>query len=262
MKIQYCSDLHLEFSENASWMKNNGLIPSGEVLLIAGDTFYLGQEFEEHPFFDFASDNYDMVYLIPGNHEYYGGFDAEICLEEDYRRKIRENVILVNNGVEEYKGVKFVFSTLWSRIENEIGPILGGLIDFRLIKCGNKSLSVELYNRFFDVAWNFLNREVNKKRSIPTVVMTHHMPSELCSLEKYKGSKLNEAFYVDLTSFVEESGIDYWIYGHSHGNKEDFSIGNTKLITNQLGYIGLNEHESFNRSKMFEVHPVFTDENK
>lgn len=41
MKIQYCSDLHMEFRENMRFMKSMPLEPVGDVLIIAGDIGYL-----------------------------------------------------------------------------------------------------------------------------------------------------------------------------------------------------------------------------
>ncbi len=41
MKIQYCSDLHMEFHESMRFMKSLPLEPVGDVLVIAGDVGYL-----------------------------------------------------------------------------------------------------------------------------------------------------------------------------------------------------------------------------
>lgn len=38
LKLQYISDLHLEFPDNREWLKENMIIPKGDILLIAGDT--------------------------------------------------------------------------------------------------------------------------------------------------------------------------------------------------------------------------------
>ena len=58
MKIQYASDLHPEFHENSHWLKDNPLIPVGDVLILAGDIGYLSDEnYSRHPFWDWCADN-------------------------------------------------------------------------------------------------------------------------------------------------------------------------------------------------------------
>lgn len=49
---------------------------------------------------------------------------------------------------------------------------------------------------------------------------------------------------MELEDYIERSGIDYWIYGHSHYNK-DVRIGNTMCLSNQLGYAFHQEHKTF-----------------
>lgn len=41
MKIQFVSDLHLEFPENRTFLVKHPLEVKGDILLIAGDTAYL-----------------------------------------------------------------------------------------------------------------------------------------------------------------------------------------------------------------------------
>jgi hypothetical protein len=52
---------------------------------------------------------------------------------------------------------------------------------------------------------------------------------------------------------IESSEIAYWVYGHHHTNTPEFTIGNTKLITNQLGYVQRNELRLFETNKVFKI---------
>ena len=70
------------------------------------------------------------------------------------------------------------------------------------------------------------------------IVVTHHVPSFRMLHPKFQGSKANVAFTVELEDYITDSGIDYWIYGHSHTNI-DARIGNTQCLSNQLGYVFL-----------------------
>ena len=40
MKIQYMSDLHMEFQENSRYLKNNELPVTGDVLVLAGEGIF------------------------------------------------------------------------------------------------------------------------------------------------------------------------------------------------------------------------------
>lgn len=250
MKIQVCSDLHLEHANNREWLKSNPLIPKGEILIIAGDTYYLERNYSDLHFINKVADEFEQVYLIPGNHEYYGGFDISTALEPTFK-KIKENVFMVNNHDIQIGDIKFIFSTMWSTIQKNILDVMKLMPDFRKIRFKEEKFSVNHFNEIHKVAFNFLSKAVKSEGK--KVVVTHHLPSNECNIEEFKETILTEAFCVEKADFILNNKIDYWIYGHSHRNLSDFEIGNTKMITNQFGYVGWNEQKSFNYEKIIEI---------
>lgn len=95
MKIQYCSDLHLEFPENQRALVSRPLEVVGDILVLAGDIAPLSSLNNYNWFVDWVSDNFEMTYWIPGNHEYYG-YNLEQKDISIYE-KIRSNLVLLNN---------------------------------------------------------------------------------------------------------------------------------------------------------------------
>ena len=79
-------------------------------------------------------------------------------------------------------------------------------------------------------------------------------PTQLCTAEEFRDSSINGAFTVELGDYIADSGIDFWIYGHSHRNIKT-RIGETNIVSNQLGYISHGEHltNGFSFSAIIEV---------
>jgi predicted phosphohydrolase len=251
-KIQYASDLHLEFPKNSDFLKANPLVPSGDILILAGDIVPFAVMDKYQDFFSFLSDNFPMTYWIPGNHEYYY-FDAATKSGTFYE-EIRSNVILLNNSVVQHQNTKLIFSTLWSKISpaNQ-WSIERGLSDFHVINYNGHKFTADDYNRLHTDCVNFIDQELKINDADKTIVITHHVPTFKKYPKIYKNSTLNEAFAVELFDTIEASKVDYWIYGHSHYNTKDFKIGKTQMLTNQLGYVQRNENERFNPLKYFNI---------
>ena len=252
MKIQYASDLHLEFPENKEFLKTNPLQPIGDVLVLAGDIVPFGVMDNHRDFFSYVSDNFATTYWIPGNHEYYGFDLATKCgvLNE----KIQSNVFLVNNTSVVQDDVKLIFSTLWTKISPAYEwQIERNLSDFHVIKNGKFRFSAQRYNELHAESVAFLEKELAAETNIKKVVATHHVPTLMNYPEQYKGSMLNEAFAVELFDLIDVTVPDCWIYGHSHSYTPDFEIGKTRLLTNQLGYVSLGEYEQFDTNKIITL---------
>lgn len=248
MKIQYASDLHLEFTQNTFWLAQNPLIPVGDILILNGDITILREGFEKDYFFDFVSENFQQTYIIPGNHEFYGGFDMKEALSLDV--DIRPNVKLFNNQSITFGNTKIIFTTLWTHISNSL--IEDYLNDFYKSKFNGERLNSKDYNYLHQQCVDFLELELKNNTFETTIVVTHHIPTEKAN--GYKGGSpiINQGFVVNLENLLKKYKIDYWFFGHSHTqkNSEEFGI---KFRSNQLGYVQYNENADFNREAIIEV---------
>ena len=252
MKLQYCSDLHLEFPENRTYLKLFPLKPEGEILLLAGDIVLFKQRLQHDDFFKWCSDNFEATYWIPGNHEYYQS-DVTI-VETPLCEKIKTNVFLLNNQTVSYKNVELVLSTLWSNIPPQYEwEIQKNLNDFYQIKKHGNAFTVNDFNSLHGIDLAFLKNVILKPITLPRIFVTHHVPTFMNYPQKYRHSEINSAFATELYDLIETSNAAFWIYGHHHNNTNAFEIGKTLMLTNQLGYVKQNEHHSFNRTAIIEI---------
>jgi len=253
MRIQYASDLHLEFSDNYSYLKRNPLKAVGDILVLAGDIGYLNDNnYIKHPFWDWASENYKQVIVAIGNHELYQYYDLA-NIPHGLVCSIRNNVKCYYNAVVRIENVDFIISTLWAKIPLDEAYLTEHYVnDFHRILYNAEPLTWDKFNCEHDNCFRFIRNEVAKSRSEHIIVVTHHVPSFQLASPDFAGSKINGAFTVELEEYIEGSPIEYWIYGHSHRNIDKF-IGKTKCVSNQLGYVFHNEHRSFAPEKIIEV---------
>ena len=242
MKIQYASDLHLEMSANRRYMQNVPFDVVGDVLVLAGDIGYLCDRTPPCPkFWEWASANYREVLIVPGNHEYFHDYDL-LKHGDSWSREIQSNVHYYQNRVVRIDNVDFILSTLWSRIDPEAESITHrGMPDFRQIMYDGHRLTPTDYNTEHAKCLSFIKKSVAESTAEHIVVVTHHLPTMAVVAPEHKRSLLNSAFATELGDFIADSRIDVWIFGHSHANI-DATIGNTRIVCNQLGYVYYHEH--------------------
>ncbi len=247
LRLQFVSDLHLEFEQNRKWLKNHPLKVTGDILLVAGDTAYLDlpdsdcDTYSQYSFWDWASEHYRQVIVCLGNHDFYGYYDLA-TMPDGYCKQIRRNVHAYYNSVVHLDNVDVIVSTLWSFIKPYDAYLTEkGVSDFYRIKYRGHRLTAEDFNREHERCLVFVKHAVAESNAQMKIVLSHHVPTQLCTAKEFRDSTINGAFTVELGDYIVDSGIDYWIYGHSHRNI-DAEIGKTKILSNQLGYVHMDEH--------------------
>ena len=117
--FQYYSDLHLEHQKQ---LINIELIQHiyPENLILAGD---IGNPYMKN-YWDFLHNEskiFTRVFLICGNHEYYGSsiLQTNAYIKRQLKLSGLKNVYFLDNDVFQIDNIKIIGSTLWSYIPKE-----------------------------------------------------------------------------------------------------------------------------------------------
>jgi predicted phosphodiesterase len=235
MKIQFCSDLHLEMNRSNYHLNKT----NADVIVLAGD-IHVGTDAIKFAAQESAAQNKSVV-IVAGNHEFYG---------HDYHQmlnKMREAashhplVYFLENDDVIIDNTRFIGCTLWTDylgVNPEHQAInmayCGRLLrDHLVIRYKDKNFTPKDALTLCLSSKDYLDRELDASFSGKTVVVTHHGPSLKCQHKQYRFSEISTAFISDLDSLVRKA--DLWIYGHTHSNL-DAMVGDCQLVSNQLGY--------------------------
>lgn len=235
MRFQLISDIHHEFLKGGIYAK---IVPKCSTLVLAGD---IGNPMQSSygVFLRKVATEFEHIVLIHGNHEYYGtnykdavAKTREICAEIRVSGKGR--VHFLQNSHIDINGVRFIGSTLWSKLDPDV-PLIGD----RNIG----GFSIEWYNRLHRQCRDYLQIAIAES-TLPTVVVSHHLPSFSLIAPKYlKYGMINQWFASDSDDLIMSGGFTKaWVYGHTHDpNVTD--IGGVSMICNPVGYPGEREKQ-------------------
>lgn len=255
--LQFVSDIHLEFYKNKIDIKDF-ITPCAAHLAILGDLGYPHSEnFNE--FLKQASNNFEQVFFISGNHEYYA---AETMTE--INNKIVEvcsrypNVHYLSN--QDYllnEKIVLLGTTLWSYIpDKKKHKIKNAINDYSKIFIEENHYKTNISTQFITELHNqsvcFLKEKIEQYKDKDIIILTHHLPSFQLISSQYEGSDINYAFASDLEYLMLNNyHIKYWLCGHTH-TKITVKINQCQCITNPLGYPGENDIEDEQRTKCIE----------
>lgn len=231
MKIQYFSDLHLEF----------GNLPfphtDADVIVAAGD---IGLGLQGLQWLKQAR---TPVVYVAGNHEFYQNELHETLLGLR-RYSAGSQVHFLERDCFIYKGVRFLGCTLWSELDDRhVEALRGRVSDFKCIRYGNNPLLLTDYVRMHRQSMAWLEEELAKPYHGATVVVTHHAPLQR-SWRGLPTSVKRSAYCNTLDSLMNRYAITAWFHGHTHF-VNDYTAHGARVLCNPRGYHGRNPVNNF-----------------
>ena len=244
MKVQIASDLHLELLRRDPRLRSWQVVepaPNATLLILAGDIHQGAAAVEA--FLDWPV----PALMVPGNHEAYES-TIETSLAAMRAAAEGTQVRVLQREVAVIDGVRFVAATLWSdpavmreREAEARAALLQTMVDYRLIGSDRSGanpqerLTIDETTNHHrrDRAW--LEAQLNQHVDGPTVVITHHLPSQRSIAPRYAGSLSNAGFVSELEFLMGADRVQLWIHGHTH-TSFDYSVAGTRVICNPRGY--------------------------
>lgn len=234
MKIQYFSDLHLEFYKKIPEIKI-----VAPILCLAGDIGYPKTKIYEE-FLLSINNNIDAqkIFIITGNHEYYDDSIDNINkhIENIIKNKKLNKISFLNNSSELYDGYLFIGSTLWSHVYNK--KYLTN--DFILID----EMTVEKYNSLHDIAKKYIKNTIEENKDKKIILLTHFLPSFNLIHEKYSAYSAYNNCFASFSDDLIKEPVVLNIYGHTHTPNKSF-VNDIPCVCNPIGYPGENKDSMF-----------------
>lgn len=273
-RIQYASDLHLEFGNGTAF--ESILKPVAPYLALAGDVGRPDQQ-SYSDFLKYCSQNWQQTFVIAGNHELYndGGNSEGRKVDSAADRLLHcasisthfPNVHFLNRGRYELDcdGLKLsvLGATLWTNLDTEEKQAVAekGINDFRYIAvdqepqedCGPHRLltAADVLNwHRSDREW--LRREIalNAEINRPVIVISHHLPTYKLIDRKYLTSPVNVAFASECSELLT-CPVRAWIAGHTHTASQAV-VDRIQLGVNPRGYPG-EAGTGYSHERCFDV---------
>lgn len=228
MKVQLCSDIHLEYGDLSTSDFLDVILPCAPILILAGD---VGNPFEEiyKNFLSFCASHFENVLLLSGNHEYYE-FNMDVVNHQIATVSSQfSNMVFLNNKTWEWNNIKFIGTTLWSHLPDNItNSELLCINDYKLIKGFSRVLS----NLFLEQNVKFIQQNLECDPGQKCVVISHHAPSLQSISPDYKENNLSYCYCSDLEyMFHDFKNLKCWVHGHTHYNVE-YKINNKTVYCN------------------------------
>ncbi|MGR8935397.1 MAG: metallophosphoesterase [Gammaproteobacteria bacterium] len=242
MKINYFSDIHLEF-----WAAEPPLTDA-ELIIAAGDIGIYDQGVKWLKSID------KPVIYVAGNHEYYS-HEYHDTLKFLRKECADSNIRFLEHDVFVYGGIRFLGCTLWTDLfvagheyADEVGRRSN---DFKRIKFGSGAFDPFKFSHLHQRSLLWLEKQLAMPFPGKTVVVTHHAPSPT-SWQGSPDSVNKLAYCCNVKSMMEHYKISAWFHGHIHALCY-YRVAATLVLCNSRGYSADKAVPGFDMNKTVDI---------
>ena len=227
VRVQLLSDLHFEYDDDGGEGFVRTVEVAGDVLVLAGDIIPLVSAEAVARAFGWFCARFRHVVFVPGNHEYYRTSPADGDAVLAACARALPNLHVLNPGVAEIDGTRFVGATMWFPPTPDEQRYRGFLTDFSLIR-GFVPWVHETHAAHLAF--------VRENARDGDVIVTHHLPHPNSTPRMFVDSPLNRFFVSgDAGEVLASAGAQLWLHGHTHAPR-DYVVGSTRVVCNPRGY--------------------------
>ncbi len=245
MKIQLISDVHMEHRSRSAdhvFFKSFVLDEKPDLLIVAGDFCELKEAARCSLALQELSKNFTDIIWVFGNHEYYGINPKHVTRQLNEIKPPSNIEVVSSPRTIKFKDRKICCGTMWYSVKEVKAT---GCVDYKSGTWMDRRSMVE-FSDFYKIRhlypWvyeqnNKFNEMLDQDLEEGAVVVSHHLPSNLCVSQRYLG-EVSNCFFVDPhDEIIRERKPAAWLFGHTH-NSFDFMLGDTVVKCNPTGYPG------------------------
>lgn len=243
MKIQYFSDIHLEFGSCEF------PVTDADIVIAAGD---IGVDVDA---IEWLAQAPGPVIYVAGNHEYYSG-DLALTRKRIERAAADAKVDFLENMRVDLDDVRFLGTTLWTDFNGADTAIMDEAVrsmnDFNYIENDGTPLRPEDLVAIHEDSLAWLEVQLAAAHNGKTVVVTHHAPSMKSWAGESETDVRRYAYCNDLSGLLRKYPVDLWVHGHIH-RVSDYRLGGTRVVCNPRGYHGHQQIDDYDPFRIIEL---------
>lgn len=260
MRIQFCSDLHLEMNKPVEYTEL--LTPVAPVLALLGD---IGdpESDELRKFIEWCTRMWKQVLYIPGNHEFWRlkpgskkTISSALTILRSFEKLFPNFLLMWRGKVYSEDGIIVLGTPLWSRPAEGVIPHEHE----RAWVDNDRTFDAQTLATLHQEDLNWLKQELTAARGTMVVILTHYAPSLLLINRNWINRPEATLYASDLDILIRPPVVA-WACGHVHQSIQwlkgwESATGETGVVlltTNPRGYV--RDESGFRTDAVLRINP-------